>query len=309
MPVFSESELADLRQRTYNATVQFLRVVHEELAILRVRPDFPIPPYEAGQYTTLGLGFWEPRVEGCQPEDIEAGHETKLAKRAYSISHPIWGDDGELLPRGREGFLELYVALVRTAERRAPALTPRLFQLTAGDRLYVGEKIAGHYTLQAVQPNQNVVWMATGTGEAPHNTMLAELLQRGHAGHMASVVCVRYAHDLAYRDTHLRVAARYPNYRYITLTTREERNRGRKQYIQDLIQSGQLEAELGYALEPASAHVFLCGNPKMIGVPQKDKTGQFSYPTPLGVVEILERRGFKVDRPRAPGNIHFEEYW
>jgi ferredoxin/flavodoxin---NADP+ reductase len=57
--------------------------------------------------------------------------------------------------------------------------------------------------------------------------------------------------------------------------------------------------------------VFLCGNPKMIGVPVKDRaSGHLTYPQPLGVVEILEKRGFKADQgSKARGNVHFEEYW
>ena len=85
-----------------------------------------------------------------------------------------------------------------------------------------------------------------------------------------------------------------------------------KVYIQDLITSGQLEERLGQPLDPARTHVFLCGNPKMIGVPVKDpNTGQRVYPSPTGVVEILEKRGFRADQPQVKfkGNIHFEEYW
>ena len=58
--------------------------------------------------------------------------------------------------------------------------------------------------------------------------------------------------------------------------------------------------------------MFLCGNPKMIGVPYKDKdTGVRTYPEPLGAIEILEQRGFRTDEPAAKvkGNLHFEEYW
>jgi ferredoxin--NADP+ reductase len=50
----------------------------------------------------------------------------------------------------------------------------------------------------------------------------------------------------------------------------------------------------------------------MIGVPQKNKeTGVREYPQPLGVIEILERRGFQADNAtiKLKGNIHFEEYW
>ena len=49
----------------------------------------------------------------------------------------------------------------------------------------------------------------------------------------------------------------------------------------------------------------------MIGVPVKDKgSGQLVYPQPPGVIEILEKRGFKADQgSKARGNVHFEEYW
>ena len=68
----------------------------------------------------------------------------------------------------------------------------------------------------------------------------------------------------------------------------------------------------GHALDPATTHVYLCGNPKMIGVPVKDKeTGERKYPEPTGVIEVLERRGFHADNAatKFKGNIHFEEYW
>ena len=46
--------LHQLRHEHYNATVTRRRQIHEELLILRVRPDGGVPAYEAGQYTTLG---------------------------------------------------------------------------------------------------------------------------------------------------------------------------------------------------------------------------------------------------------------
>ena len=42
--------------------------------------------------------------------------------------------------------------------------------------------------------------------------------------------------------------------------------------------------------------MFLCGNPKMIGVPVKNKDDRRrEYPQPPGVIEILEKRGFQAD--------------
>jgi len=309
----SPEEVAELRRTKYNATVTWMRKTHSDLMILRVRPDFPRPVHKPGQYSTLGLGYWEPRFPGCQEEALQPGEESKLARRAYSISCSVLSAKGELEDIEHTDWLEFYVVLVRESDKKqAPALTPRLFLLKEGDRLYLGEKITGHFTLDPVKPGDAVVFLATGTGEAPHNYLLWELLQRGHAGKILSACCVRYRRDLAYLAIQEELMRRYPHYTYLSLTTREAETVQHKVYVQDLITSGQLEEKLGQPLDPARTHVFLCGNPKMIGVPYKDRaTGALTYPEPLGVIEILERRGFQTDQPQAKmkGNIHFEEYW
>jgi ferredoxin--NADP+ reductase len=279
--------------------------------LVRVRPDFPLPEHKPGQYTSLALGYWEPRHPGCQEESLEPGDESRLARRAYSISCPVL-EAGELVDQRKAGWLEFYIVLVRQAAKTAPALTPRLFMLREGDRLFMGEKFTGHFTLDGVNPGDTVLFLSTGTGEAPHNYMLWELLRTGHPGPIFSACCVRYRQDLGYLATHQRLMQRWPHYTYLSLTTREKETINQKVYIQDLITSGELERRLGKPLDPASTHVFLCGNPKMIGVPEKDRqTGERVYPQPLGVVEILEQRGFKVDQPNIKfrGNIHYEEYW
>ena len=305
-------EIAELRKQKYNATVAQLRKGNSDLMLLRVKPDRPLQPHKAGQYTALGLGFWEPRFPGCQEEQLAPGDENKLARRSYSISCPILDDAGTLLAHQND-WLEFYIVLVRdTGRPQAPALTPRLFMLREGDRLFMGEKIAGHFTLDPVKPGDTVLFLGTGTGEAPHNYMLWDLLKRGHTGRIISACCVRYRRDLGYLATHEELMRRYPNYTYLPLTTREASNASGKVYIQDLITSGELEQRLGKPLDAATTHVYLCGNPKMIGVPEKDReTGERVYPKPVGVVEVLERRGFQTDQPNIKllGNIHYEEYW
>jgi ferredoxin--NADP+ reductase len=306
-------QIAELRRTRYNATVACLRKAHSDLMTLRIRPDFPLPGHKPGQYSSLGLGNWEPRHPGCQEETVEPAAEGKVVRRAYSISCSVLDDDGRLLDRTGVNWLEFYVVLVReTGREESPALTPRLFMLREGDRLFLGEKITGHYTLDPVRPGDTVVFLSTGTGEAPHNYMLWELLRRGHEGRMLSACCVRYRRDLAYLPVHQELMRRHPQYNYLPMTTREADTVEHKVYIQDLITSGQLEERLGQTLDPERTHVFLCGNPKMIGVPAKDReTGERVYPSPPGVVEILEKRGFRADQPniKLKGNIHFEEYW
>lgn len=298
-----------LRKENYNATITWIREHNPELWVMRIRPDEPVEPYKAGQYTTLGLGYWEPRADEAM-EDFEEKPEQreKMALRSYSVSSSIIDDDGELMePHPEE--VEFYIVQVPPGEVEVPALTPRIFEKGVGDRIYLGRKFTGRYTLDDVDPTDNIVFLSTGTGEAPQNLMTAELLRNGHEGKILQVVCVRYRQDLAYTKQQEVVEARYPNYRYVTLTTRETENEGNKVYIQDMLDSGDVETELGAPLDPDNTHVFLCGNPLMIGLPQWDDDGTMHFPETRGVCEIMHERGFTIDHRRDRGNVHYEEYW
>jgi ferredoxin--NADP+ reductase len=311
--LMTPDQITDLRKQKYNATVVSLVKLHPDLLVMRVRPDHPRAAHKPGQYVLLGLGFWEPRMPGCQEELLEPADEAKVARRSYSISHPVLDGQRALLAEQNE-WLEFYITLVRQSSKVvAPALTPRLFMIRQGERIFLGEKIAGAYTLDPVQPDDTVIFLGTGTGEAPHNYMLWDLLRRGHRGRILSASCVRYRRDLAYLEMHKQLMETFPQYTYIPLTTREAEVQDKgKVYVQDLILNGELERQLGGPLDPERTHVFLCGNPAMIGVPDKDRdTGAKVYPQPTGVIEILEQRGFKADQAniKFKGNIHFEEYW
>lgn len=300
---------------SYNATVMSIAEVHSDLRIFRVAPDGGLPALEPGQYVSLALGNWEPRVAGADEEHLDEMRLRRMAKRAYSISCSILDDEGRLRRMSEFPYLEFYVTLVRHGDKHPPALTPRLFLLEAGDRLFVEPHATGHYTLAGVQPDHDVFFLATGTGEAPHNAMIAELLARGHRGRIASAVCLRLKQDAAYRAVHEELARRYVNYRYLLLTTREPENLDHsrpdytgKRYLQDVAASGELERQAGMPLDPQRAHVFLCGSPAMIGIAGKE-LADTSRAAPGGMLALLMERGFLPDAPHLPGNVHFERYW
>jgi ferredoxin--NADP+ reductase len=311
----SPEEIEELRSKSYNATVQALYRTNEELAILRVVPDAGPCHFSPGQYTTLGLGYWEPRVSDAQPEELDEAHQRKMVRRAYSFSSPILDEQGELVRPDSSRFVEFYIVLIRQGEEHPPGLTPRLFALSRGDRLHLGKKVTGHYTLDPVRPDSDVIFVATGTGEAPHNTMLAELLANNHQGRIVTVTCVRKWHDLGYLKVYDELESRYENFRYLPLTTREPENLDStlpnyrpKQHMQGYFDSGCFEADAQMELDPATCSVFLCGNPAMIGAPEHGAHGD-TPPSPKGMVHLLQQRGFTIDEPKQPGNIHFEKYW
>jgi ferredoxin--NADP+ reductase len=290
----------------YNATITHFDHSHDDLWVIRVQPDRADVTHRAGQYTTLGLGYWEPRVDDAD-EGLSDEDRQRLIRRSYSISSPVVDDVGYLLDPGAHEWMEFYIVRVPPSADRIPALTPRLAAKRVGDRVYLGPKIAGRYTLDAVtHPDLDVVFLSTGTGEAPHNAMLNELLRKGHRGGIVSVVSVRHLRDLGYLETHRALEERFPNYHYVTLPTREPDVP--KQYIQDYILSGALADLLPSGLDPRRTHVYLCGNPAMIGPPEWEGARP-SFPEPDSAVAVLHGLGFMPDRRKVPGNVHFEEYW
>ncbi len=300
-----EGAIEELRKEHYNATITAFEQRHSDLWVLRVRPDHGDTSHLPGQYASLGLGYWEDRVDSYSDPGID-GKWHKLIRRSYSISHSMFESSGYLAKPDTEE-LEFYIVLVPADDGHVSALTPRLAQKNVGDRIYLGPKVAGRYTLNAVDsPDQAVVFFATGTGEAPHNSMVVELLRKGHTGPIVSTVTVRNWQDLGYLDAHRRLEERFPNYHYIPMPTRE--SDVPKRYLQDLIRDGDIETALGGVFDPTSTHAFLCGNPAMIGLPE-EKDGEMRFPETTGVIELLVEKGFTIDRRGEPGNIHFEEYW
>lgn len=311
-----EAEIRELTAKHYNATIIQRDDIHDDLVRFRIRPDQPTPDFEPGQYVALGLGYWEPRLLGTQAEDVPAKRYRKLVRRAYSISCPLVDDSGAVAPVNSLDYLEFYITLVRhgaTPASKPPALTPRLFGKRVGDRIAVEKKITGHYQLGAIDPTDTVLMLGTGTGEAPHNAMAAQLLAGGHTGRIIVATSLRYRRDQGYAAEHAQLMNLYPQYRYLCLTTREPENLDKsrvdfigKQYLQTLFTSGKLSEMVEDPLSTANTHVFLCGNPDMIGLvpPGADQ------PKATGMLPLLKAAGFTDDaKANGPGHIRFEKYW
>ncbi|MEO9592085.1 ferredoxin--NADP reductase, partial [Rhodopirellula bahusiensis] len=223
---------------------------------------------------------------------------------------------GELAPVDQIDYLEFYITLVRqgaTSASKPPALTPRLFGKGEGDRICVERKITGRYLLGEIPTNENVLMLGTGTGEAPHNAMATTLLSRGHLGKIVIATSVRYQSDIAYQSEHDELMRRFPNYCYLPLTTREPKNLEPnrpdyvgKQYLQTMFTTGKLAELVGDPLAPSNTHVFLCGNPDMIGyVPPGG-----DVPDKPGMLPLLRAAGFHdATETPGPGTIRFEKYW
>jgi len=268
-------------QTQLNATVSQRIDVAPGLMVLCVAPDKDVPRFEPGQFAVIGLPAGAPRVALSDPGEPVADPD-KLIRRAYSLASPS-------LPGNH---LELFVTLVRSGE-----LTPRLFALQPGARLWVGPKITGLFTLADVPPDQNLALVATGTGLAPYMSMLRTRLEAGGPRKVAVMVGARHSWDIGY-VSELRTMQRLaPTFTFLPIVSRPDGEPtpwgGAKGHVQSLWTGGALEQAWGFKPKADNTHVFLCGSPAMI----EDMT------------QLLEAEGFKAHEKGSPGQIHVEKYW
>ncbi len=265
-----------------NAVVTLRDEISPWLMILRVAADgWTLPDFAPGQFAVIGLPGSAPRCALSELEDPPAIPE-KLIRRAYSIA-------SSSLARQ---FMEFYVALVTTG-----ALTPRLFSLKIGDRIWLGPKITGIFTFDQVPADANVIMIATGTGLAPYMSMLSTHLMCGGSRKVAILHGARHSWDLGYRSQLMTLQHLCGNFTYIPVISRPQQEpapwAGAAGYVQDLWKDGALTAAWGIHPTPENTHIFLCGAPAMI-----DDT-----------VALLGGEGFKEQTKKEAGQIHVERYW
>lgn len=297
--------MENLRKKHYNATLIKRINIKSDLGIFRLRHDFSTKAhYLPGQYCVISLGNWEPVVPDFQKYETVV-ESPKLIQRCYSISHPMVNDHGELVKD--TDYFEYYIQLVTPKEGSTSAgFTPRLFQCQEGDRVFLGKKTVGNYTLRTHFNHETIVFMSTGTGEAPHNAMIHHLLKTGFKGKIVSIVTSRYKLDLAYLGKYELLQKHFLNLIYIPLTTRDIPIE-KKKYAQDLILTKELEVIVGARMDTQSWHFYLCGNPDFIG--KSTVSNLSSHPSKKGTVQVLEEAGFKLDTKDCEGQIHIESYW
>ena len=103
-----------------NATITRFDHSHDDLWVIQVKPDRADVSHRAGQYTTLGLGYWEPRVDDAE-EDLDEDRRQRLIRRSYSISSPIIDEVGYLSYDARAADL-LFEVVNRRYEAERPIL-------------------------------------------------------------------------------------------------------------------------------------------------------------------------------------------
>lgn len=263
--------------KEYNATVVGKILITPDIMILRVHTDEPRDVFTSGQYTTLGLFGNEKRSENSE-EEYKPSPKDKLIRRAYSIaSH-----------REENHLFEFYISQVKTGQ-----LTPRLFALEQGSRLYVGTRIVGLFKLSETPEDMDIVMIATGTGVAPYMSFLRSHIAERPKQRMAIVQGAAHQWDLGYYSELNFLASTFRNFSYIpTLTDADQTWNGLRLWINEILEQGVIQEKTGIAIDPQKTHFFLCGNPNMID----------------GVSAWLADYGYKKHKRKEPGALHVEGF-
>lgn len=256
--------------------------INDELALFRLRPlDGEIPDFLPGQFTTIGL----PKPDDQQPPPNSPRARrpgARLDRRAYSIASA---------PSNKE-YIELFIVRVEDGK-----LTPRLWQLAPGDRLFMDLKIKGHFTMEDVPTGKDLVMISTGTGLAPYIAMMLHHRGTDRWRRLIIIHGVRLTRDLGYRQMLEQAAKEDESIIYLPTVTREPAESpwaGLRGRVTALLEPQAYQQHVGAPLDPGHAHVFLCGNPQMIDQCEA----------------MLTKQGFVVKNRQHPdGNVHFERYW
>jgi ferredoxin--NADP+ reductase len=253
----------------------------EDLSVLRIRPDGPLFAFHPGQYTVIGLPASAPRFASADPQEADNSRSDRLIRRAYSIASSSKVNE----------YVELYITLVRSG-----ALTPRLWLLRPGDRLWLGPQAKGHFTLDEAPADRSVVLVGTGTGLAPYMSMIREHHRCNLGRRFVVVHGARYVRELGYREELEAIDRQCSTMVYVPTVSRPDPAKGwtgHVGHVQSVFSDGTIETEVGGQLSPDTTHVFLSGNPEMV----------------VDMQALLVRRGYSLHGTRSPGTLHVERYW
>lgn len=284
--------MTELNARKLNAKVLQRINVSPNLVVLRVRPDsgtdgWELPEFTPGQFAVLGLPGSAGRVSYSDPEPVvgtEAPEPDKLIKRAYSIASSSVEKE----------YVEFYVALVTSG-----ALTPRLFNLSPGDSLWMSKKFTGIFTMSQVPRDANILLIATGTGLAPYMSMLRTELSEPGKRRFAVIHGARHSWDLGYRGELVMMEKLSGQFKYVPVVSDIDDEptpipwSGETGFVNSIWEKARSTDIIGFNPDPKDTHIFLCGNPLMVET----------------MTTTLKGDGYTEHTKKEPGQIHLERFW
>jgi len=222
--------------------------------------EAPLQGFESGQFVRVGL---------------EIGSE--IVARPYS-----------LVNTPDESAFEIYFNIVPEGP-----LSPRLFDLKAGDDILVATNPAGFLTISEIPESNNLWMLATGTAIGPFLSILKGETVWKKFQTVTLCYSVRTREELAYLETiELIVEQHAGQLCFIPIITREQDKHAQHERIPQSITNGNLETRANRPISKDDSHVMICGSTELI----------------TEVSSILDSRNMRKHRRREPGHYTSEKY-
>ncbi len=273
------------------ATISYISVLKEDLAIFRIKPsEGQVPDFKPGQFVTLG---------------VNVPSEKKIVRRAYSIASP---------PQQKKYF-EL---ILRWVKKPVPGrLTTQIFDKKEGSEI-LWVKPTGIFTINekmasGAPDNRRMVLIGGGTGLAPFISYSLYLKALGSKREIVVLHGASYVDELSYKDllTNLEIESLDKgkdswNFRYRASISRPQEwfNRswsGHKGRIESFLRpragkdKSPLEELVGETITPENTSFYVCGWQGTVD----------------GVLDSLIPKGFVTERQKRKDgsfDVKFESY-
>ncbi|EKD26607.1 MAG: hypothetical protein ACD_79C01098G0002 [uncultured bacterium] len=271
-----------MQNEELNAIVAQKIEISPEVIILRVVADgWELSDFIPGQFTILGVPGSYGRIE-LSDEEQTPPDPNKLIKKPYSVASSS---------KSKE-YVEFHIALVRSG-----VMTPRIFNLKVGDKIWLSNQFRGIFTLQDVPKESHLILIATGTGLSPYMSMIRTIITADMNRKMTVIQGARHSWDLGYSSELFTLTKICKEFNYIPIISLTENEpykwKGETGFIHDYWNANKIEKLWGFKPNPSNTHIFLCGHPMML----------------QAMLEILGLEGFKEHTPKEPGQVHLERFF
>lgn len=205
--------------------------------------------------TPLAGECWPGQSLGVIPEGADA-HGKPHKVRLYSLSSPRGGCDGE-------GKIQA-ITVKRVIDEHwddhrlfLGAASNYLCDRKPGDKITITGPAGKRFVLPAEPGAHDYLFIATGTGIAPYRGMVIDLLGKGCPSTITLIMGAPYSSDLIYHDFFLDMAAKHPNFTYLTAISRERGEGSSGMYVQDRLRAGR--EQLLPQLASERNLIYICG--------------------------------------------------
>jgi ferredoxin--NADP+ reductase len=242
--------------------------------------------------TVTAIHYWSEQtlsITTTRPSDylFRPGHYARLSLPCFD--KPVWRPYS-IVSSTDQPQLEFLLTIIPEGR-----LTPLLGELSINAPILIDRNPMGFFLEESLSQG-GVLWLlATGTGVGPYISLLREGSVFTKYQRIVLVYSARQRVELAY-DQELTAMQQQSDgqFHYIPVVTREPDSGLLADRIPVLIETGQLENQLG--LSPINAErdrIMVCGNPDFTVTMRK----------------MLNERSFSPCRRGLAGNMLFEKYW